>query len=306
MFNFLVNLNSASGRCKHVWRDIESALKLQQIDYRCFCTEYENHASEITESIEKEYAGEPINLVVIGGDGTFNEVINAIKDFDHFRMGLIPAGSGNDLARGMGISNDHMENLNTILCGETVHKCDVGEIVFSDSTSRKFAISCGMGLDAEVCYFALKSRIKDFLNRFHIGESTYLVLTVLRLFSMRTVNAIVRYGNKEEKYGKLIFMAAMNQQCEGGGVKMAPNAKYDDGKLDFISAHNISKFRGLISLGILSKGKGKWIKGISVVPSKETEIILAKKMIFHTDGEFAGKHDRAVIKCVEKQLTFLN
>ncbi|MCR5272222.1 MAG: YegS/Rv2252/BmrU family lipid kinase [Lachnospiraceae bacterium] len=306
MHYFLVNLSSASGMSKHIWNDIEKYLKEKGCDYKLYVTEYENHATEIVRQIENECKEEKIKLVVIGGDGTFNEVINAVSDFKRFSFGLIPAGSGNDLARGLGISKNHMENIKNIFENDKTRYCDAGRIVFPDEKCKMFAISCGMGLDAEVCYFAITSKIKTILNKFKIGSFTYIVLTVLRLFSMRTVDAKIRFDDKVYEFKDMIFTAGMNHKCEGGGVPMAPGADYNDGKLDFTTANNISRPRALFSLGFLSAGKAEHIKGICTNTFKKADIILAKPMIFHTDGEYVGTYDKASVTCCKDLLEFIN
>jgi len=306
MYYFLVNKSSASGKSAYIWEGIEKYLKDNDIAYEALYTEHENHAMEIVKGLEDKRTEDKIKLVVIGGDGTFNEVINAIKDFSVFSFGLIPAGSGNDLARGLGISHDYMDNIKRILLGEVIKKCDLGKVTFPDGKSRYFGISAGLGLDAEVCYFALKSKLKAFLNKIHLGEATYMMLTILRLFSMRTCDIKLRVDDEAVSYEKMIFTAAMNHKCEGGGVPMAPEALYDDGFLNIISAHNISKIRALISLAILSGGKAKWIKGISYHKIKKAELILSKPMIFHTDGEYAGMYDRAIFTCYNNYMEFMN
>ena len=114
MIHFIVNEHSRSGKGVRVWRQIEALLKKEEEPYRIWRTEYVGHATKLAKEIsnldEKE-----IKLVVVGGDGTINEVVNGIADFGKIRFGIIPTGSGNDCARGLGISGKPEELLLRIL-----------------------------------------------------------------------------------------------------------------------------------------------------------------------------------------------
>ena len=82
-----------------------------------------------------------------------------------------------------------------------------------------------------MCKKALHSRLKQVLNRFHLGKLTYLALTVQSLFTMETANAKVVTEHGGYILPKMIFAAAMNLPAEGGGVPMAPHASVQDGLL---------------------------------------------------------------------------
>ena len=102
----------------------------------------------------------------------------------------------------------------------------------------------GAGLDALVCKKALKSKVKDALNKLHLGKLTYLFLTVQSLFTMQTTDAGAVFDGKGQKnHKKMIFAAAMNFRAEGGGVPMAPGADAQDGKLSVCMAWGIPKWR---------------------------------------------------------------
>lgn len=72
------------------------------------------HATELARKISS-LPEDRIYLITVGGDGTLNEVINGISDFSRIVLGILPIGSGNDFARGMGISRDTLANLEQIL-----------------------------------------------------------------------------------------------------------------------------------------------------------------------------------------------
>lgn len=97
MYHFIVNPNSRSGLGLSLWAQIEPELQKRKIDYTVFFTQYQKHAWEYTEKLTSDHTYH--TLVVLGGDGTVNEVINGIQDFSKVTLGYIPTGSSNDFAR---------------------------------------------------------------------------------------------------------------------------------------------------------------------------------------------------------------
>ena len=105
MLYFIVNEKSKSGNAKQIWKEIEEVLKVRNVSYQAFVSEYRGHAGKLAAEI-CAMDDNDICLVAVGGDGTANEVINGITDFEKVRFGVIPTGSGNDLARGLSLSKD--------------------------------------------------------------------------------------------------------------------------------------------------------------------------------------------------------
>lgn len=311
MLYFIVNQKSRSGKGEKIWREVEQVLQQRHIPYRAWKTEYEGHAGELAQKICKRKDAQ-ISLVAVGGDGTANEVINGITDFARVRFGMIPTGSGNDLARGLGIQGSPAECLERILAclKDGDNACvtiDLGQVSWEGGAKRRlFAISSGVGLDALVCKMALKSRIKDFLNKIYLGKLTYVVLTVRALFTMKTSDAAVHFdGAHKRYYRKNITLAVMNFQAEGGGVLFAPHADATDGKLSACSIYRISRPRAFLSLPFLVAGKHTWIPGIEITDCGVCCIRLKTPMVLHADGEYCADVTEAEFLCLPKKLRVL-
>ena len=97
MYDFIVNPNARSGLGGRIWKELEQLLKEQKAEHRVHFTKYQRHASRIAEEITTD--GEEHTIVVLGGDGTVNEVLNGITELSKVTMGYIPMGSSNDCAR---------------------------------------------------------------------------------------------------------------------------------------------------------------------------------------------------------------
>lgn len=311
MLYFIVNEKSRSGKGADIWKEVKETLEAQKIRYEAWVTEYEGHAFSLAHDIcERE--DEDICLVVLGGDGTANEVINGMTNFEKVRFGTIPTGSGNDLARGLGIKGTPTEQLQRILtCMEKgtqeAFSMDLGQVSFTDGRKpRLFAISAGTGLDALVCKKALKSKLKDFLNKIHLGKLTYLILTVQSVFSSERPDGNISYEGKPiEDRSKTLCFAVMNFRAEGGGVPMAPKADATDGLLSVCSIYGLSKLRALMSLPFLVVAKHEGIKGINLTDCRECTVHLKKPMVVHADGEYCGDAAEMTFTCLPGKLRVL-
>lgn len=98
MYYFIVNPGSRTGEGRKIWQETEAILTEKRISYEVHFTDHKYHASELTRALCAK--GEPFTLVVLGGDGTLNEVLQGITEPSLVTLGYIPTGSGNDFAKG--------------------------------------------------------------------------------------------------------------------------------------------------------------------------------------------------------------
>lgn len=311
MLYFIVNKTSRSGKGAQIWEEVQQELEKRQIEYQAYVTEYAGHATELAKEICGK-ADEEKSIIVVGGDGTSNEVINGMSHFEEVRFGTIPTGSGNDLARGLGIAGTPTEMLERILkCLEggkdSAWDMDLGRVSWNEGkNSRLFAISAGTGLDALVCKKALKSKLKDFLNKIKLGKLTYIVLTLQSLFTMETTDAAVHFdGQGQQNKKRAICFAVMNFRAEGGGVPMSPKADATDGKLSVCSIFGIPKWRTFLCLPFLVAAKHTWMRGFEVTDCGECTVKLKKPMVVHADGEYCGDFTEMHFECLPGRLRVL-
>ena len=285
MLHFIVNKHSRSGKGERIWEAVEMYLKANNIEYCEHTTEYRGHAIELAREI-CELPEEDIRLVTLGGDGTVNEVVNGMTNFDKVRFGVIPTGSGNDFARGLGLTGTPTEHLERILNSKEDFVIDLGQVTWNGCEKpRKFAISSGVGMDAIVCEKVEVSPLKKILNKLHLGKLTYVLITIHTLFSMTTTTMTTKIDGKGKRFKKMIFVAAMNFRAEGGGVPMSPKADAQDGLLSICHCYGIPKGLTFFMLPFLVMAKHTWIKGIDIMDCQKEEIHLEIPMTLHTDGE---------------------
>ena len=146
----IVNNGAGTGSAVAVWKETKEYLQENGISYNAYLDPFmEKHAvkrgpGQICGKIPEG----PIYLLVVGGDGTINEVLNGITDFDRVRLGVIPTGSGNDFARNLGILRDTREDLQEITAcidqeqnGEKLQRIDLGKVSWEGCEKQESSVS---------------------------------------------------------------------------------------------------------------------------------------------------------------------
>jgi len=303
MLNFIVNPSSASGNASKIWEHVSKKLAKENISYNAHLTDGSGAATRYATEICKSETNPTI--VVIGGDGTVNEVMCGITDFSKVTFGYIPAGSSNDFARDISLTTDYVEALNAIINPKEYISLDIGRVTAGEDV-RNFAVSCGIGYDASICYEALNSNIKNFLNKLRLGKLTYVVIALKQLIKAPRLSCTIKIDNEEPfSYKKFLFVATMIHRYEGGGLMFCPDAKYDDGLIDMCAAHNLPKIKVLRILPTAYKGNHVKFKGIDVMKGHKFVITTSKPAHIHTDGESCGIHSEMIVELNAAQLKMI-
>ncbi len=283
MYTFITNPNARSGLGIQLWKELEDILKERGVDYEVYFTKYQKHATDITASITAD--DEPHTIVVLGGDGTINEVVNGIRNLSKVTLGYIPIGSSNDFSRGMHLPTDSKEALEMILQSKNTRELNVGRLSYEEK-SQRFIVSTGIGFDAGVCHQVMVSPLKRFLNKLKLGKLSYVGVALQMLFSMRLDKMTVTMDDQSPlTFEKVYFATAMNLPYEGGGFKFCPNADCSDDKLDVIVVSGLPKLKVLALLPTAFKGWHTRFRGIHIYSCRKVDIVSNLAHPVHTDGE---------------------
>lgn len=283
MYHFIVNPNSRSGQGQLIWKDIERELKQRQIVYQVYFTRFKRHAAKIAGEITSD--GAPHTLVVLGGDGSINEVINGIHFPSQTTLGYIPVGSGNDFARGLNLPSKPLEALDLLLSSSSTRELDIGLLQYPNR-QRRFVVSSGIGYDASICHKLGVSSLKTILNRLKLGKLAYVALALDRLYHCKPQEMTVILDDERHiNFQKTYFAAAMNLPFEGGGCKFCPSAAPDDGLLELIVIADVPKIHALAILPTVFFGKHTHLKGVHIYQCQKAEIYSSAALPIHTDGE---------------------
>ena len=303
MYAFIVNPNSRSGLGLKIWSELEQVLKKNEIDYQVYFTKRPGHATELAAQVSDSGAD---TLVVLGGDGTIGEVVGGIRDLTKLTLAYIPIGSGNDFARSMKLTKEPKEALLHILNPTDYAYINIG-LLKTPNVSRRYAVSSGIGFDADVCYHNnLSSRLKRFLNKCKLGKLSYTAIALhLLLTSKPKSMKITLDDGKTKTFPKVYFVAAMNQRYEGGGFEFCPKADPEDNMLDIIVVSGLSKFKILCLLPTAYKGWHTRFKGIYTYQCKSAKIESAQVLPVHTDGEADLRSDAATFTLEPERIRFI-
>lgn len=300
MYEFIVNPKARSGMGRMIWNRLEPGMKKRRVDYRVYYTQRRHHAGQIAQQLTKD--GKEHTIVVLGGDGTVNEVVNGICSPEKVTFGYIPIGSSNDFARGLKLEKNPERALEMILSPARVAPMDIGVLERGGKTTR-FLVSAGMGFDAAVCHEVCVSRWKVLLNRIGLGKLSYAVVAIHRILADQPVRVAVTLQNgKKQIFEKTWFAAFMNLPCEGGGFRFCPGASAQDGKLDIMVAWGMSKFRILCLLPLAFGGWHTRFHGITILPCSWARIEAELPQPLHTDGEPGFLRRKTEVKILEEKL----
>jgi diacylglycerol kinase family enzyme len=189
-------------------------------------------------------------LVVAGGDGMVSLGLNAAAS-DGVPLGIVPMGSGNDFARGLGMPvnrmNDAVHDIVASIVAGSRRKVDMGVIRFvaggasdsdgellestRDSSARYFAGMLSCGLDASINDRANHSRLP-------IGPMRYFAATLREVIHLQQygyhIRAVLPNGNTDERTIVTPLLAVANSRHVGGGIELSPKSEFDDGLLDLV------------------------------------------------------------------------
>ncbi len=324
MYHIIVNPASRSGRGKKYWERILPVLTERNVPYHVHFTEYHRHATEIVKALTThiECTPEILHLIVLGGDGTVNEVLQGISRFDKVALSYIPTGSSNDLARDIGISTDPVKALLHLLDDSDILTLDMGIVHYLDKNSdtpvsgeRRFLVSCGIGYDAAICQQALRSKVKNILNKCGLGKLTYLMIALIQLIAVKRTNGqMILYKNCDFENSVLgqtvlltqfLFLAGMNHKYEGGGFKFAPDADTCDGILNLCCVSGIKKHKVFQALPAGFKGEHFRFDGVDPYAAPSYRIQLDEPCWVHTDGEVDCKSSSIFVECKTKVIRFI-
>lgn len=306
MFHIIINPETASGRGIQAWKDLKPIVDAEGMDYKLYVSTERNDFGKIISKLTSHLSGsDHADIIIIGGDGSMNEAVNAIKDFKRTRLAFISKGSGNDLSRALCDGMSREELIKTIADGKIKRSVDIG-VMESEGHKRLFNISSGIGFDADTCEKANRMKLKRFLNRIHQGRLVYVLTAIALIIKNKTFLCRITFdGSTEKVYEKCLFAVVMNTCYEGGGFKFCPNAGNTDGMLDLCVADNISSLRFFTLFPKAYNGKHIGKRGISTERAKKIRIRTDEPVFIHTDGEVSLRTDDVTISLHEEKLNLL-
>lgn len=251
-WSVIVNPNAGRGKGSKDWKRIESLLISYGLIFRVQFTKARHDAIQMaSEAIGQGYR----KFIVVGGDGTMNEVVNGCFLQNNcpttdITLAIITVGTGNDWGRLFGIPLDYSEAIRIIKNGK-VHLQDTGIVHYFHGASREkrfFINIAGLGFDAVV---VKRTNIQK--DRGKSGKTIYLWNLLRTLLFYRNTQVEVVIDGKIIR-NKVFTISLGIGKYSGGGMMQTPNAITDDGLFDLTIINKIGKGDVIMSLKMLYDG----------------------------------------------------
>jgi diacylglycerol kinase (ATP) len=223
-------------------------------------------------------------VVAAGGDGTVHEVINGLMQVPEKKrpaLGILPLGSGNDFAHILGIPEDPALALTACLNGQPI-TLDMGSVRDGQDRLEYFNNTLGIGFDAVVTIHTRR------MTKVH-GFMMYLLATLQTIFRNFTPMDLHVETDQESWDQSTIMLTLGNGPREGGGFIVTPQAKLDDGLLNYASIRKISRLTMLRLVPEVMKGTHARFKQVRMGTFRKMTVASPQPLYVHCDGEiFSG------------------
>jgi diacylglycerol kinase (ATP) len=263
---FIINPKSGVERQKEIKQGIDECLDLERFSYEILHTEFAKHGTELAREAARNGA---YAVVAVGGDGSVNDVVQGLLGTDTL-LAIIPKGSGNGMARTMGIPLDTQEAIKLLNDGH-VKAMDVGY-----ANGAPFISNAGVAFDALISKKFAKSEKRGF------WMYSWLVTKYMWLY--KNWDWTITVDGKEMRERAFMVNVANGQQF-GYNFKIAPMADYTDGVLDVII---IRKFPKILGGTIVVRALNGSITGspfVKHLAGKEITISNPGLRLMQTDGD---------------------
>jgi YegS/Rv2252/BmrU family lipid kinase len=281
LWQVILNPHAGGGKGAHDQKKIEALLKQSGISFQLSISQYPLHAIELAKELVINGA---THLIVAGGDGTLNEVVNGVflaeQTVHHeITLGMLPVGTGNDWIKTFGIPDHYQKAIDIIKEYKTV-KQDVGEITClmeGKSSKRYFVNIAGFGFDALVAKNANELKFKG--------------ISGIRVYVQSLLSGYVNYKSRRTRItidGAILdvnlFSASVGLgKFNGGGMMQVPEANPVQGLF------HLTVIRQIGIWGILTNFKGLYSG--SFIQDKRVSTHAGKVISFHSYSPLPGEAD---------------
>ena len=276
----IVNPSSAGGSTGETWPQIASDLRSHFGSFRAVFTKHRGDAAALANEAARK--GEKL-IIACGGDGTISEVANGIlnsgKDAE---LGILPSGTGGDFRRTLEIPARTRDAAKILRTGRSV-RIDAGRVSYTDQTgadaTRYFVgvASCGMS-----------TRVIERVKTDDVSFVSALLKTAMRNAPVRLV---VQIDDSHERHLVVSNLCIANARYFGGGMKIAPDAKLTDGKLDIVSIGDLSAMKIFTSAPRVYTGSHLSMPEVSHTLARKIIVRAADRntaVALEVDGELPG------------------
>lgn len=269
---FIVNPRAGGGKAERVWRRLQFPAGAPEWD-----VVFTRGPGEATELARQAAEAGIERVVAVGGDGTVFEVANGLLGSETV-LAALPGGSGNDFCcRTVGQPRDPQLALHNVFGGQ-VRAMDVGQI--NDGTI--FINVAGAGFDAEVARAAAR-----YPRVFGSGTVPYIAGILRTLWAFRPCTFTISVDGRRWQ-GPVLLLAVGIGQYYGGGMRVVPEARPDDGLFDICIAGDLSRWETLKTLPRIYSGTHVQNSKVRMLRGRRVEVQAERRIGVQADGELLG------------------
>ena len=292
-YHFIINPCAGGGKAWTAWHQVQTALAAKPgIQFDHATSQYAGHPREL--AIQAVQRGDCDCLVVVGGDGTLHEVITgliATQQEEPLPVGYIPAGTGNDFARGYGIATEPRQALDQILTNQHPHWINIGHYHdFSRECEGIFLNNFGIGFDAAIVHATNHSWAKAFLNRHHLGTFAYIYKAVRVFFAQPAFRVVVDDDGHQRTFNHAFLLVASNHPYISGGVRIAADQRIDRRELELVVVEKRHWLTLLWAMLMFASGQLVDSRFAHLFRGTQLRYAVTPAQYGQIDGDEPGKH----------------
>ncbi len=218
--------------------------------------------------------------MIVGGDGTVNEVVNGVAGTDA-EVAVLPNGTGQDFARTHDVPSRFDDAVRVALGGET-RTIDLGRVDCEGATGRYFANVGSAGMSGAV------ARRANAMSKSLGGRATFFYALTREFLAWQNTEVAVELDGDVRRDGPMHDVIVANGSFHGGGMKLAPDAGQDDGVFDVVTIGDVTKLDFLTTAPKLYSGRYLAHPKVELLRSSIVVISAAKPLPLEVDGEPIG------------------
>lgn len=277
MLHILINPTAGNGLAARIGQEVIRTLEAEGTAFRAEETQHAGHATALARQAAEAGA---TSVVAVGGDGTVLEVARGIHG-TRAALGIIPAGTGNDVIKMLGVPARPMEALRFIQ-RTPPRPLDAGRI-----NDLLFLNVAGTGIDVTVLDYAQSAK------RYVRGLLPYLWGVLRALLAYRPVEVTLSVDGAEEERHTILLLSIGNGRYIGGGINVAPDARPDDGLFDLLVIENLPRWKIPPHLPKMLNGKIRQVPGARYQRCRQVTV-RGKGMRVNIDGEILPMDEAAL------------
>lgn len=287
---FVINPVAGKNKSNDIISLIKDSMKKSNVNYAIKVTKAPKEATFICEEgLKRGYD----TIVAVGGDGTINEVAQGILSTGYGKLGIIPMGTGNDLAKSLELPMNPQLAIDKILQSK-IEKIDVGKV------EEKFFLNVGsIGLDSEIV------KTSEKVKKYFKGKISYVIALLLTLINYKSKKVTIELDNDKIEEN-ILLVAIGNGRYYGGGMKICPTADLKDNEFEICVIRKISKFKLLLIFKSVFRGNHiKYKEYVKIYRSSKVGIKSKDNLYLNIDGEVFNTNSSVLFSMYDSKINII-